>query len=143
MRNPESSVFPAWPRTVHGQWMDPDGQAELVAVIPPTYNWALFLRDSLTSCIQQTYRPPEVIVDDGSTGNSEDLVRQWQEDCTTEEFTVRYVCYPNRGVSAARNLGLIRSRGQYIQYLGSDDVMHPQKIEFHHAAMETESQDHV
>jgi GT2 family glycosyltransferase len=137
--------FPAWPRTVHGQWMDPEGRTDLVSVILPTYDRAAFLGDALTSCVQQSYRPLEVIVvDDGSTDATEDLVRQWQEDFATEEgLTVRYVYQPNRGVSAARNLGLIQSRGEYIQYLDSDDVMHPQKIELHHAAMDTASRDHV
>ena len=136
MNTPESYVFPAWLRTVHGKWMDPDGQEELVSVVLPTYNRASLLRDALTSCVQQSYRPLEVIVVDGSTDATEGLVRQGQEDCTTEDgLTVRYVCQPNQGVSVARNLGLIESRGEYIQYLDSDDVMHPQKIELHHAAM--------
>jgi GT2 family glycosyltransferase len=137
--------FPAWPKTVHGQWMDPEGQTDLVSVILPTYDRAAFLGDALTSCVQQSYRPLEVIaVDDGSTDDTANLVRQWQEDCAAMDgFTLRYVHQPNRGVSAARNLGLIQSRGEYIQYLDSDDVMHPQKIELHHAAMETASRDHV
>lgn len=137
--------FPAWPQTVHGQWMDPEGRTDLVTVILPTYDRAAFLGDALTSCIQQSYRPLEVIVvDDGSTDETEVLVRQWQEACATEEeLTVRYVYQPNRGVSAARNLGLIQSRGEYIQYLDSDDVMHPQKVELHHAAVEAASRDHV
>jgi glycosyltransferase involved in cell wall biosynthesis len=141
----EYTVFPAWPRTLHGEWIIPEGKTGLVSVILPTYDRAPFVRDAFTSCLQQTYRPLEVIVvDDGSTDDTANLVQQWQEDCATENgFTIRYVYQPNRGVSAARNLGLIQSQGEYIQYLDSDDVMHPQKIELHHAAMETAPRDHV
>ena len=141
----ENPFFPAWPRTVHGQWIDPKGQPDLVSVILPTYNRSPFLGGALTSCIQQTYRPLEVIiVDDGSTDDTESLVHRWQEDCRSkQELSLRYVYQPNRGVSAARNLGLIQSRGEYIQYLDSDDVMHPQKIQLHHAAIEAVSRDHV
>ncbi len=84
----------------------------------------------MESVFQQTHRPIELIViDDGSTDGTAELVQTWVSDRTHEdEFTVLYVRQEKAGASTARNLGFRRSAGQYIQYLDSDDLLHPEKI---------------
>lgn len=102
----------------------------LVSVIIPSYNRCQMLLDSMESVFQQTHRPIELIaVDDGSTDGTAELVQAWISDRTHDDkFTVLYVFQENAGAPAARNLGFRRSAGQYIQYLDSDDLLHPDKI---------------
>jgi glycosyltransferase involved in cell wall biosynthesis len=138
--------FPVWPITAHAAWMEPEGNPDLVSVILPTYNRDQFLSDAIESAWMQTYRPIELlVVDDGSTDAIGEVVEAWEERVETDaDFDLRYVRQSNQGVSAARNHGLLRSRGEYIQYLDSDDVMHPQKIEVHVAGVEgPPRRDHV
>jgi GT2 family glycosyltransferase len=127
-----------WPPTRHGQWMKPEHQASLVSVILPTFNRARLLRDALDSVKSQSYRPIELLViDDGSTDNTRAVYENWAESIQhTERLDARYLCQPNYGAPAARNLGLIHSRGEYIQYLDSDDILHPEKIRLQRAAFE-------
>lgn len=138
--------FPVWPVTAHATWMEPKGIPGLVSVILPTYNRDQFLSDAIASAWNQTYRPIELlVVDDGSTDETGEVVEAWNERVEADpDFDLRYVQQANQGVSAARNHGLIQSRGAFIQYLDSDDVMHPQKIEVHVAGVEgPPRRDHV
>jgi glycosyltransferase involved in cell wall biosynthesis len=102
----------------------------LVSVIIPTYNRAKLLNDALESIYRQTYRKIEVIVvDDGSEDGSQEVVKKWQIKSHEEnEFTVKYILQSNQGPSAARNRGLLYAKGQYIQFLDSDDLLFPEKI---------------
>jgi GT2 family glycosyltransferase len=117
--------------------MDKNSNPGWVTVIVPTYNRARFLTAALDSVSEQTYRPVElIVVDDGSTDDTEARIRQWAQEHQTESFRVRYLFQSNAGPSAARNLGLIRSSGEYIQFLDSDDRLHPQKLAVHVHALE-------
>lgn len=109
----------------------------LVSVIVPTYNRAAFLAEALASVVSQTYRPVELlIVDDGSTDNTAEVVRKFFAGVPAEKgFKAFYLRQPNRGASAARNQGLLHSRGEFIQYLDSDDVLVRHKIASHAAAL--------
>lgn len=97
----------------------------IVSVIIPTYNRAYLLKKSITSVLNQTYADLEVIiVDDGSTDNSEELIKSFDDN------RIRYIKHDkNKGVSHALNTGIRTSRGKYISFLGSDDVWLPQKLE--------------
>jgi len=86
------------------------------------------LCDAVESCLKQTWPDVEVIViDDGSTDDTEQLVAGRMAG-SWPEGRVRYVRQPNRGASAARNLGLQLARGAYVQFLDSDDLLLPGKI---------------
>jgi glycosyltransferase involved in cell wall biosynthesis len=124
-------------RTRHGQWMNPAGQADLASIIIPTYNRALLLEEALASATAQTYRPLEIIVvDDGSIDDTASVVNRRREMLVNDsEATVRYCRQSNSGVSSARNHGLIESRGDFIQFLDSDDILNPEKLSLHIACL--------
>jgi glycosyltransferase involved in cell wall biosynthesis len=110
--------------------MSDDYQSQLVSVIVPTYNRAALLTEALESVRQQSYRPLEVLVaDDGSTDDIAAIVKEFQRRLGEDaSLRVRFLRQEHAGVSAARNLGLIESQGEFIQFLDSDDVLHPQKV---------------
>jgi glycosyltransferase involved in cell wall biosynthesis len=93
----------------------------LVSVVIPAYNYAKYLAKTLDSVFAQTYRPIEVIVvDDGSTDNTAEIVRAYPE--------VRYFYQSNQGVSVARNVGITAAQGEYIAFLDADDRWKPDKL---------------
>lgn len=95
----------------------------LVSIIVPTYNSEKFILESVNSAINQTYTNIEIIIiDDGSTDNTETVAQQFPD-------SIRYIKQTNSGPSAARNHGLRESRGNYIAFLDVDDAWEPAKIE--------------
>lgn len=101
----------------------------LVSVIVPTYNRASVISKTLDSVYQQTYRPIEVvIIDDGSTDNTKEVVADWQEKHQEGSFQVKYLIQQNAGAQSARNRGIKNAIGQYLQFLDSDDLIEPQKL---------------
>jgi glycosyltransferase involved in cell wall biosynthesis len=98
-----------------------------VSVIIPTYNRAHILMEALDSVWAQTYRPVELLViDDGSVDDTALVVAAWQQAHPGNSgFELRYFRQANSGAPAARNLGLIQSQGEYIQFLDSDDILYP------------------
>ena len=94
-----------------------------ISVVIPSYNRRPTLARALQSVFDQTSAVDEVIlVDDGSTDGSSDMVdRQFSR--------VNILRQPNRGVSAARNRGIIAAQFECIALLDSDDSWMPQKIE--------------
>jgi len=124
-------------RTRHGKWMNPIGQADLASIIIPTYNRAELLDETLASAAQQTYRPLEIIVvDDGSTDDTRAVVDRWREKLKSDSrAAIRYFHQDNSGVGSARNHGLIESRGEFIQFLDSDDILNSEKLSLHIACL--------
>jgi len=99
---------------------------DLVSIIVPTYNRAYCLPRTIDSVLAQTYTHFEIlIIDDGSTDNTRELVA----GMAARDGRIRYLFQPNAGVSAARNCGLRAARGAYIALLDSDDVWKPWKLE--------------
>lgn len=97
----------------------------LVSVIIPTFNRAYCLRRAIDSVLNQTHRKVEVIVvDDGSTDETSDLVRS----VYSANKQVRYVHQANSGVSAARNHGFALATGEFVSLLDSDDEWYPWKL---------------
>ncbi len=94
-----------------------------ISVIIPTYNRKKYLKKALKSVLEQTYLPGEIIVvDDGSTDGTETWLKK-------KYPLVTLVQQPNRGVSAARNAGIEKSKGDWIALLDSDDEWLPHKLE--------------
>ncbi len=105
---------------------------DLVSVVIPTFNRAYYLPHTIDSVLRQSHSNTEiVIVDDGSTDGTEELIRRQYPD----ESRIRYLRQENQGVSAARNLGLRESRGNYIAFLDSDDIWKPWKLELQLASL--------
>lgn len=101
----------------------------LVSTIVPVYNRASLIRTCLESVFRQEHRPIElIVVDDGSTDGTGEVATAWTADRLAPEFNVRILRQDNAGVSAARNRGLAESRGEYIQFLDSDDLLLPHKL---------------
>ena len=100
---------------------------DLVSIIIPNYNKALYLEQCIMSVVEQTYRPIEIIVvDDCSTDSSLDLLEKLKN--TVPELIV-IVQDKNAGVSTARNVGIKSANGLYVTMLDSDDYYYnPQKL---------------
>ena len=91
-----------------------------VSVILPVYNVAPYLDETFGSVTQQTLKDIEIIaVNDGSTDNSEDIIRKWQQ----QDSRIISMSQENQGQSAARNLALRHAKGQYIYMMDSDDKL--------------------
>ena len=93
-----------------------------VSIIIPCYNGERYVGEAIESAIGQTYPHSEVIViDDGSTDGSLDVIRAIGDRICWESG-------PNRGACAARNRGIELAKGDFIQFLDADDLLHPQKL---------------
>lgn len=102
----------------------------LVSVVIPTYNRANLITEAIDSVWDQMYRPIEcIIVDDGSTDNTPQVVADWKRKHETDEFTVRLLRQENRGAPAARNRGMEIASGDFILLLDSDDLLTTSSIE--------------
>jgi glycosyltransferase involved in cell wall biosynthesis len=102
----------------------------LVSIIIPAYNSEEWIAYTLQSAIAQTWPHKEIIVvNDGSTDRTADVVRRY----TSKGVTL--VNRENGGLSAAQNSGFQHCHGDYIQWLDSDDLLAPDKIERQLAAL--------
>ena len=96
----------------------------LVSVIIPVYNSGKYIEQCIQSALTQTWQNIElIIVDDGSTDGSLAIIAKYEND------RVKIFSQENKGSGAARNKGLAEARGEYIQFLDSDDLLSPDKIE--------------
>ncbi len=101
-------------------------QKGLVTTIIPVYNRGQLVVEAVQSVLSQTYRPIEIlVVDDGSTDETPDVLRQ----LVREHQEVKVFRQLNSGPGSARELGRLNCRGEYIQYLDSDDLLSPIKFE--------------
>jgi glycosyltransferase involved in cell wall biosynthesis len=99
----------------------------LVSIVIPVFNKGNFIRETLESALSQTYQRVElVLINDGST---DDSLRILSDYAVKYPHQIRLIDSPNRGVSAATNLGIQAAKGDYIQFLDADDLLSPDKIE--------------
>src|SRR5215211_4578336 len=113
--------------TTAGSDAGSDGEGRpLVSVITPTYNYGALIGETLDSLRRQTLTDWEcVVVDDGSTDDTAEVVARFAEG----EPRVSYVRQANARQAAAKNNGLARARGAYVQFLDADDLLEPLKLE--------------
>lgn len=112
----------------------------LVSIIIPVFNVRPYIAEAIESAVKQTYRNLEIIViDDGSTDGSGGIC----DSFAIEDQRIRVIHQDNRGLSAARNVGLNLSTGNVITFLDADDVYHPQYVETMLSAMAREEVDLV
>lgn len=99
----------------------------LVSVIIPVYNTASYIRETLECICAQTLREIEIIaIDDGSTDNSLEIIREQ----ANKDPRIK-VCHQNvnQGPSGSRNWGVRESQGKYIYFMDSDDLLAPKALE--------------
>jgi len=93
-----------------------------VSVIIPTYNRASLVVKAVDSVLAQTYKDYElIVVDDGSTDNTEQCLKRYGND-------IKYIYQHNGGVNKARNTGIDAASGQYIALLDNDDLWREDKL---------------
>lgn len=96
-----------------------------ISVIIPSFNRSERLEKAINSVLQQSHECMElIVVDDGSTDGTAQLVEQ----ISNTDPRVRYFYQDNQGVSAARNFGLSKVKGDWIAFLDSDDEWLPEKL---------------
>lgn len=97
-----------------------------VSIITPSYNSALYIKNTIASVQAQTLRDWEmIIVDDGSIDNSADIIK----DIAINDSRIKLIQKENGGSASARNVGLKQAKGDYIQFLDADDTIAYDKLE--------------
>jgi glycosyltransferase involved in cell wall biosynthesis len=92
-----------------------------ISLIIPTYNRASLIENTLLSALNQTTKIDEIIIiDDGSTDNTQELLKK---------YDIKYTYQENQGVSSARNKGINEAKNEWICFLDSDDIWESNKIE--------------
>jgi len=110
-------------------WMSEPVRAGVVSVLIPAYNRERYIAKSLDSVCLQTFRPIEiVVVDDGSTDETAAAIRRWNDQQNDDKLKVVLVQQSNQGADAARNAAMQASSGEFVQFLDSDDLLHPSKL---------------
>ncbi|WP_069789917.1 glycosyltransferase family 2 protein [Cyanobacterium sp. IPPAS B-1200] len=103
----------------------------LISVIIPVYNGEKTIQETIKSVLQQTFTDFElIIINDGSTDNTLEKIAQIEDD------RVKVLSFANQGVSAARNLGIANSQGDYLAFLDTDDLWTEDKLELQLKALQ-------
>ncbi len=94
-----------------------------VSIIIPVYNSEKYLEEAMKSALNQSYHDTEIIaVDDGSTDSSPEILKKYSDKITI-------VTKQNGGQASAVNAGIKASTGDWIKWLGNDDILYPNAIE--------------
>ncbi|UFH59218.1 glycosyltransferase family 2 protein [Sulfurovum mangrovi] len=94
------------------------------SVVIPLYNKENYVKETIRSVVEQSFRGFEiVVVDDGSTDNSVDVVQ------TIDDPRIRIIRQKNAGVSVARNRGIKEAKADYIAFLDADDIWLPKFLQ--------------
>lgn len=102
----------------------------LVTMCVPVYNHEHFVESCVRSIIAQTYRNIElIIIDDGSTDGSAEVVASLLDECKARFSRFKFVSRQNRGLSGTLNDALEWGRGIYFSVLASDDMIYPTKTD--------------
>ena len=97
-----------------------------VSIIVPCYNYARFIPETLECLKKQTHTNWEcIVVDDGSSDDSRAVVKPFVD----QDARYKYIYQDNTGLPGARNTGIKNATGDFIQFLDSDDLLEPKKLE--------------
>lgn len=98
----------------------------LISIIVPVFNVEPYLRRCVSSILNQTYKNLEIfLVDDGSPDNCPQICDEYAKI----DFRIKVIHKENGGLSDARNVGIISSKGEYLSFVDSDDFISPEFIE--------------
>ena len=101
---------------------------ELVSVLIPLYNHEKYINECLNSIKNQTYDNLElIIINDGSSDNSEQVVKLWIEN--NKNLDITYISQENQGVTKTLNKMIGLAKGKYITLCASDDILTTESIE--------------
>ena len=111
----------------------------LVSVIMIFLNAEKFIEEAIESVISQTYSNWEIVfVDDGSSDACTKIAQRYVQQNPDKMRYFEHAGHQNRGMSASRNLGIQKSRGEYIAFLDADDVFLPQKLSHQVSILESQ-----
>lgn len=100
----------------------------LVSFSVITYNHEKYIEEALESIINQTFKNFEVvIVNDGSTDNTDKIIRQFIEKYP--DYLINYINQENQGPSSATNTAILNAKGKYIAFMSGDDVCYYHRLE--------------
>ncbi len=106
--------------------------APRVSAVIPTRNYARYVGEAVESVLAQSFTELEiVVVDDGSTDETADVLRAFGE-------RIRYIRQEHRGLAATRNTGIGAARGRYVAFLDADDLWLPEKVSLQVARLDSE-----
>jgi glycosyltransferase involved in cell wall biosynthesis len=102
----------------------------IVSVIMIFFNEEKFIEEAIASVLAQTYERWELLlVDDGSSDSSTEIALRYARQYPEKIYYLEHENHQNRGMSATRNLGISKAKGEYIAFLDGDDVYLPHKLE--------------
>ncbi|MCG1037806.1 glycosyltransferase family 2 protein [Polaribacter sargassicola] len=102
-------------------------ERRLISVVIPNFNNSLYLKQCISSVLNQTYSCIEcIVIDDNSNDDSVDIIKTLQEEYSNLSFYKNEI---NKGVSYSRNKGAELAKGEYISFLDADDYWLPTKLE--------------
>jgi glycosyltransferase involved in cell wall biosynthesis len=128
----DESAAKEHPLVMHASLPVIDPPSVKISVVVPLYNHREFIGEAIASIFRQTVAPAEVIVvDDGSTDDSADVMRRLCE----RHPEIVFWSQPNQGAHQALNAAIHRATGEFIAILNSDDVYAPRRLESCAAAM--------
>lgn len=97
---------------------------KLVSIISPCYNGEKYLIPFMESILNQDYSNIELImVDDGSTDNSKDIILSYEDKIKNKGYSFNYIYQENNGAASAINKGLKIFSGDYLMWVDSDDIL--------------------
>ena len=111
---------------------------ELISIIVPVYNVKEYLEKCVDSILNQTYKNIEIIlINDGSTDGSKELC----DEIAKKDDRIMVIHKENGGVSETRNIGIDKSKGEYISFVDSDDYITPDFCETLYKALKENNAD--
>lgn len=100
-----------------------------LTVVIPVRDRAGMVGATLASVAAQTYRPMHVVlVDNGSTDSTRDVLDRWAQETRSDDFTITVICEARPGECCARNAGMEVVRTEWVMAFDSDDIMYPDHV---------------